>query len=163
MSHNDGLSPIPTKGEVRATFGVVKWAIIGMIGLAIVALLWFGFVWATAKFRGMVEAERSIESGPSRVAFYTAFFDQCSSIQGLEGQIDAQRVVLATISPDLPQYARTVQNIAGLEGRRAMAIARYNQDAQQDYTAARFLDADLPFHLSPAAYNGDNKTRCAAE
>jgi len=112
-----------------------------------------GWQYLTASFFGKVEAERAIESGPSRTAIYDRFFDLCAGIQAVEGQIDAQ----SALGTD-----RARQNVAGLNARRAQLIARYNADATKDYTAARFRDADLPYRISPAAYDGSRQTVCAS-
>ena len=166
MDDYDPLRARPSRGDAQL-FGIgLKFALMGLALLGIIGVLIFGavggFRYITAPFRGAVEVERQIESGASRIALYNLFHDRCASIQGLEGTIDSQRNLLAALDPDGDDYSRTLINIAGLEGRRLSEINRYNEDAAKDYTAARFLDADLPYALSVAAYSGDNRTRCSA-
>lgn len=124
-----------------------------MLVIAVLALATGGWQYLTAPFFGRVEAERAIESGPSRTALYDRFFDLCAGIQAIEGQIDAQSAI---------ENERSRQNVAGLQGRRAQLIARYNADAAKDYTAARFRDADLPYHIPASTYDGSNRTICAS-
>lgn len=136
------------------------YGVLGLVGLALLSLATGAWTYITAPFFGRVQAERQLESGPSRITFYDRFHDLCAGVQAVEGQIDAQRTLLASLDKGTPDYTRTAQNIAGLEARRSQVIAQYNADASKDYTAARFKDADLPWQLSSAPYAG-TKTSCA--
>lgn len=136
---------------------VFLYAIIGLFALAALALAGGVWTYVTAPFFGRVQAERQLESGPSRIGFYNRFHNLCAGVQAIEGQIQAQEVLLAGLTKGTSQYVKTQQNIAGLNGRRQQVIAQYNADASKDYTAARFHDADLPFTLSPTAAS----TTCA--
>jgi hypothetical protein len=136
-------------------------AVIGTgVVLAGLSLAAAGFNYWTAPIFGKADAERSIESGPSRIALYTQFFQLCGGVQSLEGQIDSQVAYAESVTGDAKTKA--LQNVAGLKGRRAQVIADYNSQATMKYTAARFLDANLPYQISPVAYDGHSPTVCAA-
>ena len=103
----------------------------------------------TAPFFGWADAERQIESAPSRISNYNHFFDLCAAVEGYEDQILVLTTQLAeTDENDTKEVNRLRSSIAGLEGQRARAIRQYNADATKDYTAARFHDSDLPYQLS---------------
>ena len=98
------------------------------------------------------------------------FFNQCASIQGLEGKIDELTAQLAQLQPGTREYNYTLSSLTGTKGLRREAIARYNQDALKDYTEGQFRDKDLPYQMAnneypPApenkAING-GRTTCAA-
>jgi hypothetical protein len=131
---------------------IIGYSFGGFALLAALSLASGAFTYITAPFFGRVEAERQIESGASRTALYNEFFDLCAGVQAIEGQIDAQ---IDVKNPNAPI------NIAGLQSRRSQVIAQYNANATKSYTAARFLDAKLPYQLVAGTYTGANKTVCA--
>ena len=108
-----------------------------------------GWAWKyfTAAPRGMANAEQQIESAPSRITNYNHYFDLCASIQGYNGQLDAQQDQLDA-SESADDRSRIRANIAGLKGQRARAVAQYNADARKAYTKARFLGDSLPKHIN---------------
>ncbi len=138
---------IPTT-QKGAYANAVAW-VLGILAIVgIVAGITFGVRWLTAPVKGKLQAREQINSGAFRIAAYNHFFDLCASIQGLEGQLAAQRVELATSTGD--DKARVEANIAGIQGARQQAIAEYNADAQKSYTIGQFRASGLPFALSPA-------------
>jgi len=108
----------------------------------------------TAGFRGAMEAERQIESAPSRIQRYEEFFNICQGVQAREDAIDA---LLANASINEEDRDRA---ITANQSARAQLIAEYNSMASQDYTAARFQASNLPYQLTRGLYDGD-QTNCA--
>jgi hypothetical protein len=121
------------------------WILVSILTIVAVGALVFGIRWATAPAKGKLAAREQIQSGQYRIAAYDHFFDLCSSIQGLEGQLAAQRAALSTATGD--EEARISANVAGIEGERARAIAEYNADARKSYTLGQFRASDLPYRL----------------
>lgn len=111
-----------------------------------VPVIVFGIQWVTAEPRGALSARERIQSGDFRIAAYEHFFDLCSSIQGMEGQLDALEQELK-LSLTVKRREQVQASVTGLRGQRARSIARYNADASKDYTAGQFRDAGLPFRL----------------
>ncbi|WP_276122629.1 hypothetical protein [Pararhizobium qamdonense] len=138
---------------------LVGFTLLGFVGLGALSLASGAFSYVTAPFFGRVQAERQLESGASRVALYNQFFDLCAGVQALEGQMDVQTALYESQAGE--DRNRTAVNIAGLNARRFQIITQYNADAAKSYTAARFLDAKLPYQLSLATYSGQTKTVCA--
>lgn len=127
-------------------FGIIvlSFIIVGVFIIGVAALRG-----GLASFFGRMQAEVDIESADSRIANYTAFFNRCAAVQGYEDQLTVLEDQLQeTPESDTEEVNRLRQSIAGLEGQRARAIRRYNSEATQDYTAARFRDSDLPYQLS---------------
>jgi len=108
----------------------------------------------TAPLRGASEAERTIESGASRIQRYQEFFNVCQGVQAKEDAIDALK---ANLSMDEQDRDRA---ITANQTARAQLIADYNSMAAQSYTAARFQASNLPYQLERGLYNGANKTNC---
>lgn len=151
-------------------------AIIGIVVAAFV-LTWtfaglnFALKVATATLYGRGEAHIEIQSAPFRIEAYQSFFNQCASIQGLEGQIDELTAQLAQQEPGTRAYNLSLSSLTGTKGLRHSAIAKYNQDALKDYTEGQFRDRDLPYQLVDNEYppggesiapNG-GKTVCAVQ
>lgn len=143
--------------NVATAIGLV--VVFFVVLLAPIGFIW-GFQWVTAPFRGALGAREQIQAnGSFRIQAYQGFFNQCASIQALEGDIDAQTKALDTISDS--QRKEIVQaNIAALNGARSGAIFRYNQDSLKNWTEGQFKDNDLPYQLSTAEYKGTH-TKCA--
>lgn len=144
----------------------VFWSIVGLIGvialwLAIASAIW-GFGVATAGIFGRGEAHKEIQSADFRIQAYQTFFNQCSSIQGLEGQIDELTATLEYYDRGSHEYNITVTSLGGVKGLRHQAIAKYNQDALKNWTEGQFRDADLPHQIPDTNYPSEGgKTRCA--
>lgn len=133
-------------GALLVLFGAV-WAIT------------FAFGWVSAPWNGKLQARQEINSGAFRITAYNHFFDLCASVQGLEGQLDAEKALL----PSTTGYThdRILTNIGGIEGARAQAIAQYNADANKSYTIGQFRSNNLPYQLPAGAYIG-GRTSCVA-
>ena len=132
------------------------------VSLAIIVGLWVGItsmVWglrvATAGLYGRGEARIQIQSAPFRIQAYQSFFDQCASIQGLEGKISELEEQLAQTERGTREYNYTLSSLTGAKGLRLEAIAKYNQDALKNYTEGQFRDQDLPHQIK------GEKTVCA--
>lgn len=121
--------------------------LVALIVAALAAANW-AWVWMTAEISGRVEAQRQIESAPSRIANYEHFFDLCASAERKQASLGAQRLLLEETS-DPTEARRVRQNIAALTAALAGDAARYNADVQKDYTRARFLDSGLPKSIDP--------------
>lgn len=162
--------------EERLSLGALAGWIVGILLFAFV-LTWafaglnFALRVATAGIYGRGEAHIQIQSAPFRLEAYQSFFDQCASIQGLEGQIDELTAQLAQLEPGTRAYNYTLASLTGTKGLRHNAIAKYNQDALKDYTEGQFRDRDLPYQLTDNEYppeegsivpNG-GKTQCAVQ
>lgn len=138
---------------------MLKFALISIVAvIGLVAIMW-GIQWATAPIRGALDAREQIQAdGSFRIAAYDSFFNQCASIQGLEGRLDVAFKQL----DQSPESNRLSANVAGLQGLRFEAIAKYNGDAAKEYTEGQFRDSDLPYQLPAKEYNlGDRKTQCS--
>lgn len=111
----------------------------------------------TAPLRGASEAERTIESGSSRIQRYQEFFNLCQGIQAKEDAIDN---LLANTTMDTGQ--RDIAVTAN-QNARATLIAEYNSKSAQAYTAARFKDSNLPYQIVRGPYTGSNRTACVIQ
>lgn len=141
----------------------VTWILAFTVGAVLVLWLMvmgvFGLRVATAGIVGAGQAKIQIQSAPFRIAAYQSFFNQCASIQGLEARLDDAFAQLATTTD--PERVRT--NIAGIQGLRGEAIAKYNADARKEYTEGQFRDSDLPFAIPAGAYvQGGKHTSCGS-
>jgi len=142
--------------------------VLGVLGVFLVMWLvvigiW-GFGVATAGLYGRGEAIKQIQSDNFRIGAYQYFFNQCASIQGLEGKIDELTIQLSLLEPGTRSYDYTLCSLTGVKGFRHEAIAKYNQDALKDYTEGQFRDSDLPYQLKDSNYpNKGGKTQCACE
>lgn len=137
--------------------------VLGIIALtvAVVAIGW-GIQWFTAPFRGSLDAREQIQAdGSFRIAAYETFFNQCASVQALEGQLD-QQFELRKVEHDGQSLRRINNVIAGIQGQRFTAISKYNADSHKGYTVAQFKSSDLPFEIPLVTYSeGDTKTQCS--
>lgn len=138
--------------------GIIFAAILGLaavVGLGI-ALDLGGLFYQkeTAEFRGESEAERTIESGRSRIQHYNEFFNLCASIQAKEFQIDALK------STESMDEKRKEEAITAARIARQSLITEYNNKTARNYTAGRFKDVDLPYRISSKPYETEH-TKCA--
>lgn len=157
MSSND-----PSLGKV------ILFSILGLLGAIVLYVVIASAVWgfgvATAGIFGRGEAHKEIQSKEFRLGAYQYFFNQCASIQGLEGQIDELTVQLAQLKPGTREYNLTLSSLTGTKGLRHVAIAKYNQDALKDYTEGQFRDRDLPYQIPDTNYpDKGGKTVCAVQ
>lgn len=111
----------------------------------------------TAPLRGQTEAERTIESGASRIQRYQEFFNICQGIQAKEDAIDNLQAN-STMDTEKRDTAVTANQNA-----RATLIAEYNGKSAQAYTAARFKDSNLPYQINRGPYTGANRTNCVTQ
>lgn len=146
------------------------------ITIAVFAFVWamilvnFGLRVATAGLFGRGEAQIEVQSASFRLQAYHGFFNDCASIQGLEGRIDELTDTLAKLTPGSRTYNYTLTSLTGVKGLRHEAIAKYNQDALT-WTEGQFRDENLPYKLVDSDYppepgvvvpNG-GKTICAVQ
>jgi len=139
----------------------VTTVILVFLALWLVVVAIWGLGVATAGIYGRGEAHKDIQSADFQIQAYQTFFNQCASIQGLEGQIDELTTALGYYQSGSREYNITVTSIAGVKGARHQAIARYNQDALKDWTEGQFRDTDLPYQIPDTNYPEGGKTRCA--
>jgi hypothetical protein len=144
----------------------LSWGAIGCGAVALLVLLpllvW-GFTVATAELRGRGDAHVQLNSASYRIAAYDHFFEQCSSIQGTEGSIDA---LIAQLAEAKSQRTKDLVNssLAGAKAIRLQAINDYNADARKNYTEGQFRDSDLPYYIEPSNYPDEGgKTSCGYE
>ena len=147
-------------------FKTTKLAVLSVVGSLAVLLLVASAIWGfgvlTAPIFGKGEAYKEIQSSDFRIQAYQTFFNQCASIQGLEGQIDELVVALGYYERGSREYNITVTSIAGVKGARHQAIAKYNQDALKNWTEGQFRDNNLPYQISDTNYpEKGGKTVCA--
>jgi len=132
-------------GAISLVLAVVA----GIVGS--IALGW-GVQWFTAPFRGALSARETIQAdGAFRIEAYTSFYNQCASIQALEGDEDTQVNLLQVVTNENDRRI-LLANIAALEGTRAGAIARYNVDSHKQWTIAQFKSRALAYELPPTPY-----------
>lgn len=139
------------------------------VGIVAIALLSIGFVVAagwgikyyTADIRGKINANEQIKSGSNRIVQYDKFFNECWSIRGLEGSLDASLGELETATTE-DNKQRIQTNITGLKAARSQAIANYNADAAKNYTGGQFRDSDLPYQIKETDYIKGYRTSCAS-
>lgn len=145
---------------------IIGWSILAILGVIALWLLLASAIWgfgvATAGIFGSGEARKQIQSAEFRIEAYQTFFNQCGSIQGLEGQIDELEAQLNKFERGSREYNITAVSLAGVKGARHQAIARYNQDANKDYTEGQFRDKNLPHQIPDTNYpETGGKTVCA--
>ena len=163
--------------EERLNVGTLAGWIVGILLFAFV-LTWafaglnFALRVATASLYGRGESHIEIQSADFRLQAYPSFFNQCASIQGLEGQIDELTAQLAQLEPGTRAYNYTLSSLTGTKGLRHTAIAKYNQDAEKNWLEGQFRDNDLPFKIPDNPYPPDDpgnilpnggKTQCAGD
>lgn len=133
-------------------------AVVGFIGLMVATDIG-GLLYqkATAPLRGQAEAERSIESGASRIQRYQEFFNICQGIQSKEDAIDNLKA-----NDSMDEQKRDTAVTAN-QNARATLIAEYNGKSGQSYTAARFKASNLPYQINRGPYTGMNRTNCVTQ
>lgn len=142
------------------------WVIV--VAVFVLLLMWsmvaisFGLEVATAGLVGRGQAHIEIQSAPFRLEAYNYFFNQCASIQALEGQIDELSNQLEMMEQGSREYNITLSSLTGVKAMRRTAIANYNAEAAKDYTVGQFRDNDLPYSLPNVEYNGEIKTSCVS-
>lgn len=149
-------------GAVLAFFAVVVIVIAMMLTAATLTGIGWGWQWITAEIRGSVGAREKITADPNfRIQAYQSFFEQCSSIQALERDIEEQQKLLEIIQD--PQRREIIQlNVASITGARNGAVDRYNQNALKNWTEGQFRDNDLPYQI-PTTYRTGVRTICAVQ
>lgn len=141
---------------------MIKWGIAGIVTLAMLPILIWLFMVATAEIRGKGDAHIQIQSARNRIAEYDYFFSLCGDVQALEGSIDAQSTLLDGDTGAI-NTAQIEHSIAAMQAERQRTIARYNERATRDYTSGQFRDSDLPFQLNDGLYAaGGDHTTCAS-
>ncbi|MEV5910292.1 hypothetical protein AB0M00_15445 [Streptomyces chartreusis] len=140
-------------GEVREGARLGAWAVVGVIGLAMLyvigAFAFGGAGWITAPFRGEAEKrENTVGSGEFRQTTYEQFFDLCEAVQNAEGTIQA----LQEERKGATETRRTQidQSITALKATRIESVNEYNSKARQEHRAP-FRDKDLPYRLDADA------------
>lgn len=161
MPPHDPLDRAYVPRTQRGLAGVIVLWTLGIVALVgvVIAVGW-AWTYTTASTAGKVSARKTIQSGPFRIAAYQHFFQLCSSIQGLEGTLDAQTSALADATGD--ERDRIRANVAGIEGARAQAIAQYNAEARESYTIGQFRSKQLPYQIPTAPYVKGEHTSCNA-
>ena len=138
---------------------------LALVGVWLFTAAVWGIGVATAGIYGRGEAYKQIQSADFRIQGYQTFFNQCASIQGLEGQIDELNAALNKYyERGSREYNITVTSILGVKGARHQAIAKYNQDAVKNWTEGQFRDVDLPYRITDTNYPDEGgKTVCAVK
>lgn len=131
--------------------GITALVLVVALMIGTMAFGW-GFSWVTAPFRGAVDAREQIQaSGTFRIEAYTSFYNQCASIQALEGDMETQVNFLSANTNDNDRRI-LLANITALEGTRAGAISRYNIDSHKQWTIAQFKSRALAYALPTSPY-----------
>lgn len=142
-------------------------AIFGFLFAGLTALsiggMAFGYAWDwyTAPLKGAQEARQIIQAdGNFRLQAYNYFYNQCTSVQKLEAEIDAQTAALETLTNE--QYRQVVQvNIAAIRSARQQAVLEYNQNSHKQWTEAQFKSEALPYEIPDSPYVIGRRTLCA--
>lgn len=151
--------------EDAKDFAWVVWVgVLALIAALLLSSMWlFGFglfSQHTANFRGETSKRNQVEAnGSFRIAAYDSFFNECASVQGIEGTITALEAERdGKPKPSTDRLDQIAAFIAANRATRAAAIAQYNADARKSYTSGQFRDSNLPFQLDPKA----KETSCTA-
>ena len=146
----------------------MRYAVLGVLGLAAIVALVIGLAWAGLGMRwwfaapaGKVAAQEQIQSAPSRIGAYNHFFDLCAAVQANEAGLDALTDQLA-VTVEEKDRSRIQANIAGVTSERFRAISQYNADARKDYTIGQFRDSGLPYQLAAVAHEEGRRTSCGS-
>lgn len=144
---------------------IIVWRFILTVVIVLVAIwtitaaVW-GFGVATAGIYGRGEAHKQINSANFRIPAYDHFFNVCSSIQGMEGNIDELTAQYNATTNERDKNI-VLASLTGVKAARHQAIASYNADARKDYTEGQFRDSDLPFRITDSDYPKEGgKTSC---
>ncbi|WP_217547399.1 hypothetical protein [Streptomyces sp. GbtcB6] len=140
-------------GEIREGARLAAWAVVGVVGLAVLYLIgafaFGGAAWITAPFRGAADQrENTVGSGEFRQTTYEEFFDLCEAVQNAEGTIQALQEERKTASET--RTAQIDQSITALKATRIESVNDYNSKAAQEHRAP-FRDKDLPYRLDAGA------------
>lgn len=147
--------------SVWKTFGVgVGLVAAGLLAAWVIGITFFGLNLATSGFRGEAGLQMTVQAAPYRMASYDHFYDQCASIQSLEGAIDQQYDALDRATSEADR-SRATTNISGNQTMRLNAINQYNADARKENTEGQYRAAGLPYQILAETYerNGE-KTTC---
>ncbi|MFD4504216.1 hypothetical protein [Streptomyces sp. NPDC058457] len=145
-------------GEIREGARLAAWAVVGVVGLAVLYLIgvfaFGGAAWVTAPFRGAAEQRgNTVGSGEFRQTTYEEFFDLCEAVQNAEGTIKVLQEERKTASET--RTAQIDQSITALRATRIESVNDYNSKAAQEHRAP-FRDKDLPYRLDVGA----KRTKC---
>lgn len=147
--------------NILAGIGLLGGVIAGIVLIVAVIFAVLGFRVITAGLFGAGEAHIRTQSADFRLTAYQRFFDQCASIQGLEGTIDELTAQLDMLEPTGRSHDLAVTSLTGTKSLRHQAIATYNQDALK-WTVGQFRGSDLPYQLLDSNYPAQRgKTICA--
>lgn len=140
-------------GQVREGARLGAWAVVGVIGLAVLyvigAFAFGGAGWITAPFRGEAEKrENTVGSGEFRQTTYEQFFDLCEAVQNAGGTIQALQEERKGASET--RKTQIDQSITALKATRIESVNEYNSKARQEHRAP-FRDKDLPYRLDAGA------------
>ena len=124
--------------------------------LAFASAVW-GFRVATAGIYGRGQAQIRIQSAEFRIEAYQYFYNQLGSITALEGKIDELTFQLRQLEPGTRAYIYTLSSLTGTKGLRRGAIAKYNMDAQKEYTEGQFRDKSLPYQIPNTEYPSERR------
>lgn len=141
---------------------IISITLVSMFMVWLVVIGIWGFGVATAGLYGKGEAMKQVQSAEFRLEAYNYFYNQCASIQSLEGRIDELTAQLNQFQSGTREYYYTVASLTGTKSLRHEAIATYNADARKEYTEGQFRDSDLPYQIPDNGYpliNG-GKTQC---
>ncbi|MFJ4201775.1 hypothetical protein ACIP2Y_19370 [Streptomyces sviceus] len=147
-----------TVGREREGARLAAWAVIGVIGLAVLYVIgvfaFGGAEWITAPFRGEADKrENTVGSGEFRQTTYEEFFDLCEAVQNAEGTIQALQEEREVASGS--RTTQIDQSITALKATRIESVNAYNSKAAQEHRAP-FRDKDLPYRLDATA----ERTKC---
>ncbi|MEV4035205.1 hypothetical protein [Streptomyces umbrinus] len=140
-------------GQVREGARLGAWAVVGVIGLAVVYVIgvfaFGGAGWITAPFRGEAdERNNTVGSGEFRQTTYEEFFDLCEAVQNAEGTIQVLQEERKAASET--RTTQIDQSVTALKATRIESVNEYNSKAAQEHRAP-FRAKDLPYRLSVEA------------
>ncbi|MEU4611001.1 hypothetical protein [Streptomyces umbrinus] len=140
-------------GQVREGARLGAWAVVGVIGLAVVYVIgvfaFGGAGWITAPFRGEAdERDNTVGSGEFRQTTYEEFFDLCEAVQNAEGTIQVLQEERKAASET--RTTQIDQSVTALKATRIESVNEYNSKAAQEHRAP-FRAKDLPYRLSVEA------------
>ncbi len=138
--------------RLKNFFSTIGGVILLVIVMAAFSLGYWFWIKTTAEIKGVSEAERQIESASNRIVSYNQFFDLCAAIQEREASLIAQESILDSAESS-SERQRVRANIAGITASRQGLIAKYNANANKEYTNARFLGESLPRKIDPKQEN----------
>lgn len=149
-----------TGGALLALVGGAL-AIVVVLALAMMAVFGFGlFSQKSANFRGETSKRNQVEAnGAFRIAAYDSFYNECASIQAIEGTVAALKAERDGTPKPTPERVHEIAvALTANVATRAAAIAQYNADARKSYTSGQFRASDLPYQLDTTT----EETQCHA-